>query len=164
MILEVMILEVMILEVMILEVMILEVVILEVVFLEVMILEVMILGVVILEVVVLEVVVLDAVTARSCTMQKCGICNNKSLQVNTCSWFGRENGSPYAYAICAKCGTPIRGTHVPLWYQLPGEHQPGALAPALPQSHLAPSSIARVSVSDPDLDPLVRACEGVLIV
>jgi hypothetical protein len=54
----------------------------------------------------------DAVTARSCKMQKCGICNNKRLQVNTCSWFGRENGSPYAYAICVKCGKASTGTKV----------------------------------------------------
>jgi hypothetical protein len=50
-------------------------------------------------------------------MQKRGICNNKSLQVSTCSWFGRENGSPYAYAICAKCGKASTGAKRQRWIQ-----------------------------------------------
>jgi hypothetical protein len=44
-----------------------------------------------------------------------------------------------------------------LWGQLPGEHQPGPPAPAhpRPQPEL-PSSVADVSVLDPDLDPVIR--------
>jgi hypothetical protein len=52
-----------------------------------------------------------ALTARSCYWQHCGVCNEKRLQLNTCSWFGREEDSPYSYAVCCKCAKSSAGKH-----------------------------------------------------
>jgi hypothetical protein len=46
--------------------------------------------------------------------------------VNTCSWFGRENGSPYAYAICAKCGKASTGAKVEVLKKRTGVDQNSA--------------------------------------